>query len=141
RAPGRAVLATSTYGGVEGAGPKEGWLDVYDVSDCAHPKLTAGVTWPEPVHTLTVSPNGKRIYGTVIQTVAGDGGLEVMDISPLSAPRYLGKFGVTRPDGSTVAFAPHEVSISPDERRIYAGVTASKGGDLNPGVKLFPPNA
>jgi hypothetical protein len=140
-APGRAVLATSTYGGVEGAGPKEGWLDVYDVSDCAHPKLMAEVQWPEPVHTLTVSPNGKRIYGTVIQPFTGDGGLEVMDISDLSKPRYLGKFGVTRADGSTFAFAPHEVSISPDERRIYAGVIASKGGDLNQGVKLFPPNA
>jgi hypothetical protein len=139
--PGRAVLAASVYGGVEGAGPKEGWLDVYDVSDCANPKLMAEVKWPDPVHTLTVSPDGRRIYGTVIQPFTGDGGLEVMDISDLAKPRFLGKFGVTRSDGSTFAFAPHEVSVSPDGRRIYAGVIASKGGDLNQGVKLFPPNA
>jgi hypothetical protein len=140
--PGRAVLAASTYGGVAGInGPKEGWLDVYDVSDCTHPKLMSEVKWPEPVHTLTVSPNGRRVYGTVIQPFTGDGGIEVMDISDPTKPRFMGKFGVTRPDGSTFAFAPHEVSISPDERRIYAGVIASKGGDLNAGVKLFPPNA
>lgn len=33
------------------------------------------------------------------------------------------------------------MSLSPDERRIYAAVIASKGGDMNAGVKLFPPNA
>lgn len=141
-APDRAILATSTYGGVAGInGPKEGWLDVYDVSDCANPKLMSEVKWPEPVHTLRVSPNGRRIYGTVIQPFTGDGGIEVMDISDLSKPRFVGKFGVTRADGAAFPFAVHEVSISPDERRIYAGVIASKGGDLNAGVKIFPPNA
>jgi len=139
--PGRAVLAAATYGGVPGInGPKEGWLDVYDVSDCTRPKRMAEVKWPEPTHTLTLSPNGRRIYGTVINPFTGEGGLEVMDISNLSKPRFIGKFGVTRPDGITYAFAPHEVSISPDERRIYAGVIASKGGDLNAGIKIFPPN-
>jgi hypothetical protein len=138
----RAVLAASTYGGVAGVnGPKEGWLDVYDVSDCANPKLMSEVKWPEPVHTLRVSPNGKRVYGTVIQPFTGDGGIEVMDISDLSKPRFVGKFGVTRADGTTFPFAVHELTISPDERKIYAGVIASKGGDLNEGVKLFPPNA
>lgn len=141
-APDRAILAASTYGGVAGVnGPKEGWLDVYDLSDCANPKLMSEVKWPEPVHTLRVSPNGKRIYGTVIQPFTGDGGIEVMDISDLSNPRFVGKFAVTRADGTSFPFAVHEVSISPDERRIYAGVIGSKGGDLNAGVKLFPPNA
>lgn len=140
--PGRAVLAASTYGGVAGInGPVEGWLDIYDVSDCANPRLMAEVRWPEPVHTLTVSPNGRRVYGTVIQPFAGTGGIQVMDISDLARPRFIGKFGATRPDGSTFEFAPHEISISPDERRIYAGVIASKGGDLNQGIKTFPPNA
>ncbi|HEX7853513.1 MAG TPA: hypothetical protein VF503_07435 [Sphingobium sp.] len=139
---GRSVLTASTYGGVAGVnGPKEGWLAVYDISDCANPKLMSEIKWPEPVHTLTVSPNGKRIYGTIISPFTGDGGLQVMDISDLARPRFVGKFSVTRPDGTSFAFAPHEVSISPDERRIYAGVIASKGGDLNAGIKLFPPNA
>lgn len=139
--PGRAVLAASVYGGVSGMGPKEGWLDVYDVSKCAAPKLMSEVKWPEPVHTLTVSPNGKRIYGTVIQPFTGDGGLEVMDISDMTKPRFIGKLEITRPDGTTYNFAPHEVSISPDERRIYAGVIASQGGDMNIGIKTNPPNA
>ena len=140
--PGRAVLAASTYGGVPGVnGPKEGWLAVYVISDCANPKLMSQILWPEPTHTLTVSPDGKRIYGTVISPFTGDGGIQVMDISDLSKPRFVGKFGVTRADGTTFQFATHEVSISPDERRIYAGVIASKGGDLNQGIKISPPNA
>ncbi|MEO6715870.1 MAG: hypothetical protein ABIM50_01270 [Novosphingobium sp.] len=134
--PGRAVLAASTYGFVPGGAPgvkavKEGWLDVYDVSDCAHPRLMAEVKWPEPVHTLTVSPNGRRVYGTIINPFTGNGGIQVMDISDLAEPRFLGRLAVTRPDGTTYEFATHEISISPDERRIYAGVIASKGGDLN----------
>jgi hypothetical protein len=139
---GRAVLAASTYGGVPGmGGPKEGWLDIYDVSNCANPKLMAEVKWPEPSHTVTVSPNGKRVYGTVISPFTGNGGIEVMDIADMAHPRFIGKFAATRPDGSSFEFATHEISISPDEKRIYAGVIASKGGDLNAGIKIMPPNA
>jgi hypothetical protein len=138
----RAVLAASTYGGVPGInGPKEGWLNLYDVSDCANPKLTAEVKWPEPAHTVTVSPNGKRVYGTILNPFTGDGGIQVMDISDMKNPRFIGKFGATRPDGTSFPFAPHEISISPDEKRIYAGTISSKGGDLNKGIKLFPPSA
>jgi hypothetical protein len=141
-APDRAVLAASTYAGVSGInGPTEGWLDIYDVSDCTNPRLTAEVKWPEPAHTVTVSPNGKRVYATIISPFTGEGGIQVMDISDLTKPRFVGKFAATRPDGTSFQFAPHEVSISPDERRIYAGTIASRGNDLNPGVKIFPPNA
>lgn len=144
--PGRAVLAASTYGFIPGGAPgikavKDGWLDVYDVSDCAHPRLKAEVKWPEPVHTLTVSPNGRRIYGTIINPFTGSGGIQVMDITDLARPRFVGRFGVTRNDGTTYEFATHEVSISPNERRIYAGVIASKGGDLNRDFKSGPISA
>lgn len=140
--PGRAVLAASTYGGVPGmGGPAEGWLNVYDVSDCARPKLMAEVKWPEPTHTITVSPDGKRIYGTIISPFTGDGGIEVMDISDMAKPRFIGKFEATRPDGTSYQFAPHELSISPDERRLYVGTIASRGDDLNRGIKIMPPNA
>jgi hypothetical protein len=97
--------------------------------------------WPENVHTVTVSPNGLRVYGAHIEPFTGKGGINVLDISDMVHPRYVGKFGVTRPDGTSFEFATHEISISPDERRIYAGTIASMGGDLNKGVKLFPPNA
>jgi hypothetical protein len=63
-----------------------------------------------------------------------------MDISDMAHPRFVGKFAATRADGTSFEFAPHEVSISPDERRIYAGVIASKGNDLNKDIKTMPPN-
>ncbi len=142
-APDRKVLAAGAYaGGKPGSKPEDAaWLDIYDVSDCTNPKLMAEYKWPENAHAITVSPNGRRVYGTSIDPFTGKGGLQVLDISDMAHPRFLGKFGITRPDGTTYKFAPHEISIGPDERRIYAGVIASTGGDLNPGVKLFPPNA
>ncbi len=135
-ASGRKVLVAGSYG----AKDDEAYTDVYDVSDCAHPRHMAEIKWPESVHTLTLSPNGKRLYATRIEPFTGKGGIDVMDISDLAKPRFIGKFAATRPDGSSYEFAPHEISISPDEKRIYAGVISSTGGDLNQGVKIFPPN-
>src|SRR5438093_1908115 len=136
---GRRVLAAGTYeDGKNGPNPnKPAWLDIYDVSDCANPKLTAEIELPENVHALTISPNGRHVYGTL--TSIAEGGLHVVDISDMAKPRYVGKLGVTTADGKTVPFAPHEVSISPDERRIYAGVNDSKVGDLNQDVPFLPP--
>lgn len=137
----RSVLAASTYGGVAGVnGPKEGWLGIYDVRECANPRLMAEVKWPEPVHTITVSPDGKRVYGTIINPFTASGGIAVMDISNMAAPRFVGRFAATFADGKDYAFAPHEVSVSPDGRRIYAGVLASKAGDIGVGIKPFPPS-
>ena len=135
-AAGRKILAAGSYGAKDEAA----YTDLYDASDCAHPRLMAEIKWPESVHTLTLSPNGKRLYATRIEPFTGKGGIDVEDISDLAHPRYLGKFQATRADGSSFEFAAHEISISPDEKRIYAGVISSSGGDLNPGVKIFPPN-
>jgi hypothetical protein len=66
--------------------------------------------------------------------------MQVMDISDMAHPRFLGKFGAARPDGTTFEFAAHEVSFSPDGHRMYAGVNSSKSDDLNQGNKIFPPN-
>lgn len=138
-AKGRAILATSTYGGVAGInGPKDGWLSLHDVSHCANPRLLVEVKWPEPVHTIAVSPDARFVYGTVLNPFTGDGGIEVMDISKPSKPRFLGKFPLTRPDGTSFAFAPHALTFSPDSKRIYAGVTTSHGGDLDPDVVKHP---
>jgi hypothetical protein len=128
----RPILAASTYGGVEGmSAPKEGWLSLYDVSACASPKLLADVQWPEPVHTVRVSPGGRYVYGPILNPFTGAGGIAVMDISDPAKPRFVGKFGVTRTDGTSHDFSPHELVFSPDEKRIYVGVVASQGGDLN----------
>jgi hypothetical protein len=63
-----------------------------------------------------------------------------MDISNMAHPRFIGKLEATLPNGTSFQFAPHEISFSADERRIYAGVIASKRGDLNQGIRLLPPN-
>lgn len=146
--PNRKILVASVYGV---SGPKMGgpgqdttpgdaWLAVYDVAECASPRLLLEYAWPERVHTLRVSPNGKRVYGTVISPFTGEGGIQVLDVTEFDNPRFLGKFGATRQDGTTYEFAPHEVSISPDEHRVYAGVISSTGKDLNRGIDIFPPN-
>jgi len=129
---GRAILAASTYGGVIGmSAPKEGWLTLYDVSDCANPRVLSEVKWPEPVHTLTVSPGGRYVYGTLLNPFLGIGGIAVMDIADPAHPRFVGRYEATRPDGTSFQFSPHELVFSPDERRIFVGVVNSSGGDLN----------
>ncbi len=148
----RSVLVAGNYhGGSHAAGTSgsadhdpgsnEAWLSIYDVSDCANPRLTAEIAWPQNSHTVRLSPDATLVYGTAMSPFTGEGGLQVMDISDLAHPRFLGKFGATRPDGSTFEFASHEVSFSADGTRVYAGVNASKGGDLNAGLTLFPPSA
>lgn len=137
----RKVLAASIYQGGEKPSRDSGWLSLYDVSDCAAPKLTAEYRWPVPVHAIAVSPNGQRVYATEIHPFKASGGLHVLDISDMQAPKYLGKFNVTRADGSDFEFAVHDISFSNDENRIYAGVLGSHGGDLNKGIKPFPPSS
>jgi hypothetical protein len=131
-APGRKVLAAGAYGGGK-PGAKAGddaFLDLYDVSDCKRPKHMSQYVWPENVHMVTVSSNGKRVYGTIISPFTGGGGIFVLDITGLAKPRLIGKLAATKPDGSSFEFAAHEIVLSPDEPRIYAGVLAAKDGDL-----------
>lgn len=141
---GRMVLAAGAYhNGSGSAKPNEdpAWLDIYDISDCANPKLMAEVTWPGNSHTVSLSPDGRTLYGTNMSPFTGGGGLQVMDISDMSNPRYLGKFPATREDGSTFEFAAHEIAVSPDGKRIYAGVISSQSGHFNDGIPLLPPSA
>ena len=134
----RSVLAASTYGGVAGInGPKEGWLSLYDVTKCDAPRLLSEIQWPEPVHTLRVSPDARYVYGTVLNPFTGEGGVEIMDITNPTRPHFLGKFPITAPDGKSYGFAPHEATFSPDQNRVYVGVLSSRGGDLN---KQFKPS-
>lgn len=87
-APGRKVLVAGAYaGGKPGAFEENAaWLDTYDVSSCARPRQMSQYKWPENVHMVTISPNGKRVYGTIIETFSG-GGIFVLDISDLARPR------------------------------------------------------
>jgi len=132
--PKRKVLVAGAYsGGLAGRGEEDAaWLSIYDASDCLNPKLTSEFKWPANIHMVTISPNGRRVYGAEVVPGlgSGKGGVHVLDISDMKHPRYLGRFGATRPDGSTAAFTTHEVTISPDERRIYAAVVGSETGDV-----------
>lgn len=146
----RKVLVAGAYhGGANTAGSSGGhdpdaspaWLSIYDVSDCTNPRLTAEVAWPENAHSLSLSPDGRLVYGPNLSPFTGEGGMQVMDISDLSNPKFLGKFPATRADGSSFEFSSHEVSFSKDGRRLYAGVTSSKSDDFNHGIPLMPPSA
>ena len=137
----RKVLAVGDYAGgnVAFAYKDPPVLNIYDVSDCARPKLMAEYTWPENVHTLTISADGKRIYAPSLsqKEPLGTGGIHVLDISDLRKPRHVGRFQATAPDGRSWDFEAHQMSVSPDQRRIYAGVVQSLGaGDLNDGRKI-----
>jgi hypothetical protein len=148
---GRKLLAAGAYhGGADAPGTSgtghdpaktAAWLDIYDVSDCSDPKLMAETAWPGNSHTLTLSPDGRYVFGTSMSPFTGEGGLQVMDLSDMADPRFVGKFGATRSDGTGFEFAAHEISFSADGRRIYAGVNSSRSEHLNRGIAIFPPNA
>ena len=106
-------------------------LSIYDATDCENPRLMAQYTWPEGTHTVHISSDGMLVYGTRIEPMTGSGGIHVLDISDMTHPRYLGKFGVTGPDGRTWQFGPHNLTFSPDGRRLYAAAIGSRGGDMN----------
>ncbi|MEZ5744672.1 MAG: hypothetical protein R3D89_13360 [Sphingomonadaceae bacterium] len=141
---GRMVLAAGAYHNGHGsAAPNDqpAWLEIYDISDCANPKKTAQVAWPDNSHTVTISPDGRYVYGTTMNPFTGAGGLQVMDISDMAKPRFVGKFEAKRADGSVFGFAAHEITFSADGRRIYAGVISSKSDHFNDGIPLMPPSA
>lgn len=84
--------------------------------------------WPENVHMVTLSPNGRRVYGTSIDPFSG---LLVLDISDMARPKFLGRFGVTRQDGTTYEFAPHEAVCSVGWLGAVAGFLALAITGLN----------
>ncbi len=131
----RKVLVAGAYsGGLPGMSDEDAaWLSIYDATDCKNPKLMSEFKWPANVHMVTLSPNGRRVYGTEILPglATGKGGIHVLDITDMAHPRYIGKFGATRPDGTTAQFTTHEVSLSADEKRIYAGVYGSETHDVD----------
>lgn len=118
-------------------------LNLYDVSNCAKPKLLSEYVWPENVHTLTLSADAKRIYAPSIAKSGplGTGRIHVLDISDPKKPRHVGAFQVTGPDGRSWDLLSHQMSLSPDQRRIYAGVVQTLGGDLNDGRTIEPAEA
>ncbi len=81
----RHVLVTGEYGNQSGGGKP---MDVFDVTDCAHPRLLETFVWPENIHNLTISGNGRYVFATQpLQVVDLD---PLFDTNPLTGIKLLG---------------------------------------------------
>jgi hypothetical protein len=113
----RAVLVAGRYG-YFAQEPITAPMDIYDVTDCAHPKFLTTFEWPENIHNLTISPDATRVYGTLP--------LQAVDIRDPRHPRYLGNLenglvGSPQSHGLPPQVSTHEVAVSPDGNTIYFG--------------------
>jgi hypothetical protein len=114
-APDRHLLAAGRYGiqsdyGLTGQGP----VDLYDVTDCAHPRLLTTFWFPGAVHNLTFSADGRRLWSTLP--------LQAADTTDPAHPAYLGNLDdALRASGPFHLQYAHEVWPSADGTRIVVG--------------------
>ncbi|HEV3354745.1 MAG TPA: hypothetical protein VG076_17580 [Acidimicrobiales bacterium] len=97
---GRSILVIGQYGNDIVSDPKP--MDVYDATDCEHPQLLTTYYWPENIHNLTITGDGKYVFATLP--------LQVVDISglwatPPTSVRYVGDVQKAM-DGPPVATGP-----------------------------------
>ncbi|MFL6204807.1 MAG: hypothetical protein ACJ739_05610 [Acidimicrobiales bacterium] len=73
----RSILVTGQYGNFGSGGDKP--MEVYDVTGdrCTDPVHLGTVRWPENIHNLTISGNGRYVFATQPT--------QVVDISPMFA--------------------------------------------------------
>jgi hypothetical protein len=113
--PGRQILAAGRYGfqfdfGLAGQAP----VDIYDVSDCAAPRLLTTFLMPGAVHNLTFSADGTRLWSTIP--------LQAADTTDPANPVYLGSLDdALRTNGPLHLEYAHEVWPSEDGNRILIG--------------------
>ena len=79
----RSLLVAGRYGlffdfQFESSSP----VDIYDVSDCAHPRHLSTVQFPRSVHNLTLTADGRTLWGTLP--------LQAFDLTDPSEPAFLG---------------------------------------------------
>lgn len=111
----RKLLAGVQVGPLLGAA----FFDIYDISDCLHPRLLNSVGTDELTlpanglgHEGNFSPDGKTYWATS----SGFGGITAIDVAAPSSPKVL----LT---GTTGLGGNHGFSLSPDGNRMYlAGV-------------------
>ncbi|MCU1377272.1 MAG: hypothetical protein JWN29_255, partial [Acidimicrobiales bacterium] len=96
----RAVLVVGQYGNQAG-GDKP--MDVYDVRDCAHPRLLETYRWPKNIHNLTISGNGRYVFAT--QPLQAADISPLFDADPATKTIYLGDLEAVTP-GTPVAVGP-----------------------------------
>jgi hypothetical protein len=114
-APDRHVLVAGRYGlfgfkGEGGTGP----IDIYDTTDCTHPKLLSTIELPDNVHNLTLTADARRVYSTLP--------LQAADLTDLRHPKFLGNLeDDLQADGVSHLEYAHEAWPSPDGTRLYIG--------------------
>jgi hypothetical protein len=116
----RAVLVAGRYGLAAGV-PAPAPMDIYDATDCAHPKFVTTFSFPENIHNLTFSPDGNRVYATLP--------LQAADVHDLAHPVFLGNLEDEIPQANflqsagvpNASYLAHEVWTSPDGNTLYLG--------------------
>jgi hypothetical protein len=117
RPDGRSVLVAARYGeGAEASPAVPTPMDVFDVTDCRHPRFLTTYQWPRNVHNLTITPDGSHVWGSMP--------VQYLDISDPAHPTgyhdldaELTRFeSPLRPNQNS-----HEVWPSPDGTRLYIG--------------------
>ena len=89
-------------------------MSIYDISDCANPKLTSTYYWPGDTHVPSITPDGKHVIMSLPYGVAG---LMVLDISDLQQPKFVGKFPLLLPRGRQARC--HDLSFNAAATRMY----------------------
>ena len=112
---GRALLAAGRYGlFVDLQLASNVPVDIYDVSDCAHPRLLSTFEFPSSVHNLTFSPDLTRLWSTLP--------LQAADVADPTRPVYLGNLEAELRNGGVFHLEyAHEVAVSPEGSRLYIG--------------------
>jgi hypothetical protein len=111
----RSILVTGRYGlwGFSGSGAN-GPVDVWDVSDCSDPVHLSTFRFPDNVHNLTLSADGRRLWSTLP--------LQAADLTDPRRPRFLGNIeDQLAVDGARGPQLAHEAWPSPDGTRLYVG--------------------
>ena len=111
----RSILVTGRYGlwGFTGSGTN-GPVDIWDVSDCADPVHLSTFRFPDNVHNLTLTPDGRTLWSTLP--------LQAADLSDPRRPRFLGNIeGDLAAAGVRHFEYAHEAWPSADGTRLYVG--------------------
>jgi hypothetical protein len=116
----RSILVVGQYGNANQTPTQP--MDVYDVTDCAHPKLLTPqpFIWPQNQHNLTISPNGRYVFATLpLQAVDID---PLFDGNPATGVVYLGSITDAVADALGNHPNGHEVYSNADGTRIWTGM-------------------
>jgi hypothetical protein len=113
----RAVLVAGRYGNNSDRGPAvPSPMDIYDVSDCAHPQLKTTYNFPKNIHNLTLTADARHVWTTMP--------VQYLDLTDLAHPTgYHDLDSELTPleNPFTANQNSHEAWPSPDGTRLYIG--------------------